>query len=153
VFSVTIEHRSPTALFDLETQSWAFVLGDGLALTSAVANATFGWRLLPPEGWYRSSWWTCICCAFGQACGIAFHLSTKAGYYAVGASSIFNGIPKVYHDEAIVPALVGALIRVGIPLFSLKTRHKWVWLTCCCVGWGVLALLDQFRHLVPGRLI
>lgn len=152
VLGVLLEGRNPGDVLNVRNGSWAFVLGDSIALTAAAAFASIAWRAIPHQGWIVSWWWTALSGLIGLMAGVAFHLMDRSGYINAGAGDRVLSPTKLAHDFVAYPVLFGGLVCIGVPLLLHWSWHTWAILGC--VGlWLVFVVRDGvFANLNPFEL-
>lgn len=149
------EHRDITDFFDLGKMPWSLA-GDIVLVAPAFAVAAMAWRNRPIDDaarFFDSCWWTRLCGFVGLSFGVIFHLLDSNGYRDMGAGELAMAFTKVIHDLAIMPVLIAALLRVGLPLLmSLPwlrlSRLRW-YFVALVVAQLVLMTIDANRGLDP----
>lgn len=161
-----IEGRRLSELFDIRTQSWAFLLGDTVFLPFMAAMLALAWRqislrqnpasgiwykpVLPPEKkpWYTTSAWRVSAGAIGLAAGVVFHLVDMANYTDLAA----NSPAKLMHDYGAYPTLWGGLWFGLWPALYRRPSRKWA--LVALVGWSLwlaAGIADNTVHHLDGR--
>jgi len=144
--ALTLEGRG-FSIFDLGRQSWAFAIGDSLALTTAFALAALAWRKMPADHWSRSPSWIVASLAIGLLAGAGFHALDTKGYRVVGAGQALLSPTKLAHDFVTYPVLFGGLVCVGVPLLAVWGWWSWYVMSIliCVLVWATLVAADVTR--------
>lgn len=146
------ENATLREVFDLKYGSWAFLLGDTIALPAAAVFASLAWHSLPSSGWWgASSWWTTLSLLVGIAAGATFHLNDRKAYIKAGAKAALASPTKGGHDGGAYPTLFGGLFCVGVPLLFNWSWHVAAMLACLLL-WLAFGIADLRRGLDPHRL-
>lgn len=149
------EGRTLRSVFNLRTQSWAFVLGDivllplmfaMLAVEAGRIDADLNPSLLS----------VLIYFGVGVAMGVAFHWNDTIQYRDMGYGAEACSLGKITHDLFIYPALAGSAVCVAVVEFMTAGRQwlasPYVWAaSLALVGWLMLGLADAKRapRLIP----
>lgn len=154
-----IEGATVRQVVDLRTASWAFVIGDFLALPALFFFAAKAWKQLPDNWWGTSRvLWTWIVAAavLGVAFGFLFHFIVDGpGYENVGAVAQLGSRSKRLHDFVAYPALSGAVMALMVPLIHYWIKHPGdsavnnqtqLALYLGLGGWILMGALDTLVH-------
>ncbi len=148
----SLEDNQPHGMFNGQTQSWAYMIGDGLFLPIAFVAVSIGWRQLQPDR-FDSVHAASICLLIGLVLGLGFHMMDGTYYQMNGGEFALSGPSKIYHDFVVYPVLAGVLLWGGVPLLMDATWNKWTIVAVLALaGWGLMGALDAKRGLVPADL-
>jgi hypothetical protein len=148
VLAYFLEGRTLGEMFNPVHASWSFMFGDTFVLTTALSLCAAGWTSVPSDSWFRSPDWVLIGMLVGFAGGLAFHWWDGGNYTREGAEALLNSPTKLAHDFAAYPALLGALVSMGVPVLAYwSSASKWVIL--CLVLHLALMGLDALRATHP----
>lgn len=168
VIRIKKENNQPKGMFSLKTQSWAFVLGDTLAVPTLLGFAVFQWMHFE-KGWYDSAWWIFLSIGLGVAASLGFRV-IDSPRYEKGDYERFFGHTKLWHDFPVYATLVSLSAGAGIPVVAswcsdiIKAGAFQVgsglWVAVAAVSWLLLALIDLLlikpdpvnQHPSPGWL-
>lgn len=140
------EGRRLRDVFNPRKQSLAFVFGDTIFLPLAYGMLALevrqaGYTFNPSATW-TWSWF-----AVGVFGGVLFHALDSIGYAKLGYAAEARSYGKILHDILIYPALLGAMLVVGIGVlyqssWSWPSAYFWV-AVACCVAWLALGSIDS----------
>jgi hypothetical protein len=137
-------------MFHPKAQSWAFLFGDSIALTVAMAMIWFARSEVVPGGFWAEGSWFLISAHIGLLAGICFRLADRGRYHRFGAEQLLVSPTKVWHDFVTYSVIAGVMVWAGFPLLL---PEYWVWETGVAVvailAWGVLGVRDIRRNLNP----
>lgn len=146
----SLEHTSVNGMFDLKTQSWTFVVGDGMALPIALLMIGFARSEVVIVGFWAQWQWFIMAAVIGLVGGILFRLMDRPRYLKASAGLTLASPTKVWHDFVTYPVLLGAVMWAGVPLLM---PEYWVWPTVVAIvaliGWGGLGARDAVRQPSP----
>jgi hypothetical protein len=156
IIRLTLEDGRPAGLLSLKTQSWAFLIGDSLALPLMALGGLLAWKFKRDEfaPFFLSYWWIALCVVIGIAAAYGWHyLLDGPGYIKGGHGDLLGSPSKLWHDFPVYGALVGGLVYLAIPaIFQGFTSYGWL----CLLGlvlWVLLGLADNTIHkLNPANL-
>ena len=146
----SLEYTPMNRMFDLKTQSWAFIVGDGLVLPIAMLMIGFARSEVVIIGFWAHWHWLVISAGIGLLGGIVFRLMDRRRYVNEHAERALTSPTKVWHDFVTYPVLLGVLVWAGVPLL---TPEYWVWPTAVAIfaliGWAGLGARDAVRQPSP----
>ena len=156
IIRLTLEDGRPDGLFNLQTQSWAFMIGDSVALTLMALGGALAWgdKKESFKPFFLSNGWIALCVLIGLAAAFGWHfLLDGPGYIKGGYGELLGSPSKLWHDFPVYGALFGGLVYLAIPAI-FQSFSTWGWL--CLLGfvmWGGLGYADNSIHkLNPANL-
>ena len=146
----SLEYSAMNDMFDLKTQSWAFIVGDGVALPIAMLMIGFARSEVVIIGFWAQWQWFAVAAAIGLVGGILFRLIDRPRYLNASAGLTLASPTKVWHDFVTYPVLLSVVVWAGVPLL---TPEYWVWPTAVAIvaliGWAGLGARDAVRQPSP----
>ena len=149
---VLFEEDKPTGLFDLRTQSWAFLLGDTILLPAALVIASAGWGVVNVSQHFWQFWWFAVALFVGFGAGVLFHLLDGITYTRAGARAALDSPTKLAHDFVAYPVLFGAMLALGLPLLLADMLPYGVMFVICLMLWLACCVRDARARLDPLKL-
>lgn len=104
------------------SQSWMFLFGDSLGLTTTAAALAVAWCHMP-DGWYTSVWWALASAVIGIVGGDLYHYVDSGAYKAAGAQEALKSPTKQVHDRLTYSVLLGGLVYGGVPVLIEVWSH------------------------------
>lgn len=138
--------------YGLGKQSWAFILGDTIALPFTAFVLALAWRTLDVSGnrWFMSWWWLPVCVLVGLAFGYWFHfIQDGPAYINAGVPEALNSPTKWAHDFVSYPVILGGLLYLGAPVLA---HQFWPYGAIGLIGivlWFGFGARDAFAGLNP----
>lgn len=111
-----LERLSAKGMFSLRTQSWAFVLGDAVALPITFFCLTWSHRSHEMNSFFESRGWTLLALLVGVTVGIVFRKIDSARYNDASRAGALKSPTKIWHDLGVYPILAGLTVWSGVPL-------------------------------------
>ncbi len=148
-----IEGRGPATIFSLTKGSWAFILGDALALPLVAGASALVWKHIDAASWWRSGWWTVIAIIIGLGASAGFHWIIDAGAYSAAQNS---SPTKIVHDMVAYTVLFSGLTLLAVPAilqgWTLGPVFGSVLAIFGIAAWGLFGLHDAMAKLNPNDL-
>lgn len=145
VIRYTMEFGQPGRLFDLRTQSWAFLVGDIVALPLALwfAQKSWGSGAIERGSFFNTFAWIVICLIAGLLIQQGYHdlLETPA-YIASGNADLLGSPSKLWHDIVVYGSLSGAFVYLGVPAIFKDWSGNGKFVVLGLGLWLVLGILD-----------
>lgn len=145
-----LEDQSVRSMFDHGDQSWAFLIGDSLALPVAMLMIGFARSDVKPNGFWLEWNWFLISAGAGLLSGIIFRLADRKRYQRFGAARTLASPTKIWHDFVTYPVLFGVMVWAGVPLLI---PEYWFWSTVVALAaiivWIGLGICDAIRDINP----
>ena len=113
-----LERLKAKGMFSLRTQSWAFVLGDAVALPITFAFLIWSHRSLEMNSFFESRGWTLLALLIGVIVGVVFRKIDSPRYIKAGRASALKCPTKIWHDLGVYPILAGLTVWSGTPLLA-----------------------------------
>lgn len=113
-----LERLGWRGMFSLRKQSWAFVLGDAIALPIAFFFLIWSYRSQEMNSFFDSRGWTLLALIIGVIVGFVFRIVDSPRYVDASRATALKSPTKIWHDLVVYPVLTGLLVWGGIPLLS-----------------------------------
>ena len=148
-----IEGTSLSQTYDLSKGSYAYILGDSLALPLVVGASAHVWKSIDPDSNWRSGLWTAISLAVGLGFSAWFHFYNEFNVYP---PEIFRSPTKIYHDFVAYPVLLSGVVMLFVPAlkecFSNGARLGTALAVVGIFAWVLFGVKDGLAKLPPANL-
>lgn len=139
------EQQSLGAVYSLRYGFWSFIIGDTVALPTALAACAVGWKITP--------WWFVATLLVGFIAGWQFHRFDAKLYANAGYGNLLDSPRKLYHDFGAYASLFGLVLAFGGPTvwYGLiagiaELRVHALWFLGGLGLWLLMGLADHIRE-------
>lgn len=149
-----LEYGKPSGFFDLRKQSWAFLIGDIVAMPVALLAAAFGWRELAHRQLQVPAWLilVAVVAMFGFVIAWTRHEAQSYASFGKGNVDRIGSPSKMWHDGVVYGSLSYLLVWGGVPVVVTQPLGWGLVMILALLLWLGLGIADGYRKLPPSDL-